>query len=79
MPKYLTVHTIACITRQNLKKLAERLQQDEQVELLRMVADTIEGAAICEFAAPSRDVLMAYLSRNHMHTDRLLHAELQFP
>ena len=49
MPKYLTVHTIACITRQNLKKLAERLQQDEQVELLRMVADTIEGAAICEF------------------------------
>jgi len=79
MARYMTVHTIACVTRQNLKRLADKLDQDDRVGLIRMVADTIEGAMVCEFEAASKDVLMAFLSMNHMHTEKIMAVELEFP
>ncbi|MBI2191855.1 MAG: hypothetical protein HYU36_07720 [Planctomycetes bacterium] len=79
MARYLTVHVIACVTRQNLKRLADRLREDSEVRLVRLVADTLEGAMIGEFESPSGDVLRAYLARQQVQAERILRAELEFP
>lgn len=79
MPRYFTVHSIACVTRQNLRSLAERLQGDPAVKLVRMAADTMEGGMICEFESPSSDLLRAFLARHQVHVEKILRAEHEFP
>jgi hypothetical protein len=75
MPRYFSLHTIACLTRQQLNQLVEDLRRDETVTCVRFVADTVEGRLLCEFDAPNRELVEAFLTIHSMHPHWILRAE----
>ena len=54
MPRDLTCHTTACMTRQQLEKLLSELARDEMVRSVSAVPDFTEGRLVCEWDAPDR-------------------------
>ncbi|MBI2819354.1 MAG: hypothetical protein HYX73_05175 [Acidobacteria bacterium] len=71
MPRYLTSHNMACMTRQGAKELAERLRAAKEVEFLRLVANMTEGQLISEFEAASREVIEGWLKQSGIHYEWL--------
>ena len=71
MPRYLTSHNMACMTRQGAKELAERLRAAQDVEFLRLVANMTEGQLIGEFEAPSRQVIEGWFQQSGIHYEWL--------
>lgn len=76
MSRYLTCHTIACMTRQQLEKLLSELKSDDTVHSVRFVADFAEGRLICEFEASDQETLLAFLTVHNMRQQWVLRAEL---
>ncbi len=77
MPRYISQHTLACLTRQGANELARRLRAGTSVSALRVLVNTQEGKMLVEFDAPSRDELEKYLAAEKMHFDWLLRIELE--
>ena len=71
MPRYLTSHNMACMTRQGAKELAERLRAAQDVEFLRLVPNMTEGQLIGEFEAPSRQVIDGCFHQSPIHYEWL--------
>ncbi|HWP83854.1 MAG TPA: hypothetical protein VNN17_01575 [Terriglobia bacterium] len=71
MPRYLTSHNMACMTRQGAKELAGRLRAATEVEFLRLLANMTEGQLIGEFEAPSRQALEGWFQQNGIHYEWL--------
>jgi hypothetical protein len=67
MPRYLTSHNMACMTRQGARELAERLRSATEVEFLRLLANMTEGRIIAEFNAASLNVLHAWMQKAGIH------------
>jgi len=67
MPRYLTSHNMACMTRQGARELAERLRASTEVEFLRLLSNMTEGQLLAEFNASSRDVLQRWMERSAIH------------
>ena len=44
MPRYLSSHNMACMTRQGARELAERLRAAKEVEFLRLLANMTEDS-----------------------------------
>jgi hypothetical protein len=55
MPRYISQHTVACLTRQALQALIAELKRDETIKTVRCVADSLEGKLLCEFEAPDKE------------------------
>ena len=77
MPRYISQHTLACLTRQGANELARRLQNAPSVKARRVLVNTQEGKMLVEFDAPSREELEKYLATEKMHFDWLLRLELE--
>lgn len=77
MPRYISQHTLACLTRQGANELARRLRAGTSVSARRVLVNTQEGKMLVEFDAPSRDELEKYLAAEKMHFDWLLRIELE--
>ena len=75
MPRYLTQHTLACLTRQGAEALAQRMQSGAPARAERVLVNMLEGKMFAEFQADSRDVLEAWLKTEGMHFDRLVRIE----
>jgi hypothetical protein len=75
MPRYLTQHTLACLTRQGAEKLAERMQCGSTACAQRVLVNMLEGKMFAEFQAESREVLEAWLKAEGMHFDWLVRIE----
>ncbi len=75
MARYLSLHTVACLTRQQLFSLADDLRRDTTVSLVRFVADTVEGKLLCEFEAPNREMVEAFLVVHNMRPQWVMRAE----
>ena len=67
MPRYLTSHNMACMTRQGARELAERMRAASEVEFLRLLANMTEGQLIAEFQAESREALQRWLQQCGIH------------
>ena len=78
MPRYISQHTIACMTRQALQALIADLKRDETVQCLRFVSDSLEGKLLCEFEAPDKEAVHAFLTRHHMHPQWVMRAEQEW-
>jgi hypothetical protein len=65
MPRYVTVHVISCMTRQDVQRLIKRFdeEKDETVKNLRLLCDTRSGRMICEWDATDRLTLIEWLKR----------------
>lgn len=77
MPRYLSQHTLACLTRQGANELARRLFASQAVRARRVVVNMQEGKMLVEFDAPTREDLEKHLAAEKFHFDWLLRIELE--
>lgn len=77
MPRYLTMHTLACLTRQGAEALAEKLHTAAAVKTQRVLVNMQEGKMVVEFEASDREALESWLHSEGFHYDSLLRLELE--
>ena len=77
MPRYVTLHTLACLTRQGAEELAERLAAASEVKARRVQVNLVEGKMLVEFEAADRETLEAWLKKNGFHYDWVLRVEFE--
>ena len=75
MPRYLTQHTLACLTRQGAEALAQRMKAGGPARAERVLVNMLEGKMFVEFRAESRENLEAWLATEGMHFDFLVRIE----
>jgi hypothetical protein len=69
MPRYLTQHTLACLTRQGAETLAQRMQAGGTARAERVLVNMLEGKMFVEFRADSREVLEGWFKTEGIHFD----------
>jgi hypothetical protein len=77
MPRYLSQHTIACLTRQGAEELATRLHAASTVRTLRVLLCLQDGKLLVEFEAASRVELEKWLALEKFHFDWILRIEYE--
>jgi hypothetical protein len=77
MPRYLSLHTLACLTRQGAEQLAARLASARDVTARRIQVNMLQGKMLVEFEAASREQLEAWLAAEGFHYDWLMRVELE--
>lgn len=77
MPRYLSLHTLACLTRQGAEQLAARLQGAPGFAVRRMLVNMTEGRMLVEYEAADRDVIAGWFEREKFHHDWLLRVEFE--
>jgi hypothetical protein len=81
MPRYISQHTLACLTRQGAEELSRRLRgagrAASQVFAQRVLFNMQEGKMVVEFEAPAREELEKWLVKEKFHFDWLLRVELE--
>jgi hypothetical protein len=77
MPRYLSLHTLACLTRQGAEQLTEQLAAGTGITTRRVQANMFEGKMLVEFEAPDRDAAEAWLAAHGFHYDWLMRIELE--
>jgi hypothetical protein len=75
MPRYISQHTLACLTRQGAEELSKRLHAAKEVETRRVLFNMQEGKMLAEFEAPGREALEKWLAGEKFHFDWLLRIE----
>ena len=75
MARYLTQHTLACLTRQGAENLAQRMHSGGTAHAERVLVNMLEGKMFVEFRAESRETLEAWLKTEGMHFDWLVRIE----
>ena len=75
MPRYLSLHTLACLTRQGAGQLTERIFSATHVKARRVQVNMVEGKMLVEFSAASREALEEFLKAEGMHYDWALRIE----
>jgi sulfur transfer complex TusBCD TusB component (DsrH family) len=73
---YLSMHIIACMTRQALNQLIATLQAADEVRFVRASASQMAGRLLCEFDAPDQDTLLRLLDKHHVTYEWIIRAEL---
>lgn len=77
MPRYLSQHTLACLTRQGANELARRLFAAQPITARRVLVNMQEGKMLVEFEAPAREDLEKHLAAEKFHFDWLLRLEYE--
>ena len=77
MPHYLSLHTLACLTRQGAEQLTERLVGATAVTARRIQVNLVQGKMLIEFEAADRETLEAWLLSQSFHYDWLMRVELE--
>jgi hypothetical protein len=77
MPRYISQHTLACLTRQGANELVRRLQTAASVTARRVLVNMQEGKMLVEFEAATREDLEKHLAAEKIHFDWLLRVELE--
>ena len=77
MPRYISQHTLACLTRQGATELVRRVHAATQVTARRVLVNMQEGKMIIEFEATNREDLEKWLAMEKFHFDWLLRIELE--
>jgi hypothetical protein len=75
MPRYLSQHTLACLTRQGAEALALRMQSGGTARAGRVLVNMLEGKMFAEFESESRESLEAWLKGEGMHYDWIVRIE----
>ena len=77
MPRYLSLHTLACLTRQGAAQLTERIFASTQVKARRVQVNMMEGKMLVEFEASDRDALQVWLEAEGFHYEWLIRIEFE--
>jgi hypothetical protein len=77
MPRYISQHTLACLTRQGAQDLSNRIMSAKAVTARRVLVNMQEGKMLAEFDAPNREELEKWLTAEKFHFDWLLRLEYE--
>ena len=77
MPRYLSQHSLACLTRQGTVELVRRVRTATEVTARRVLVNMQEGKMLIEFDAPGREELEEWLAMEKFHFDWLLRIEFE--
>jgi 3,4-dihydroxy-2-butanone 4-phosphate synthase len=77
MPRYLSLHTLACLTRQGAEELAARLAAASGVTARRVLVNMVEGKMLVEFEAADRSALERWFQEQGFHYDWILRVEFE--
>ena len=77
MTRYISQHTLACLTRQGAEELAKQLHVATEVRARRVLVNMQEGKMLVEFDAPGREELEKWLAAQRFHFDWLLRIEFE--
>lgn len=75
MPRYISQHTLACLTRQGAEQLSKKLHAATAVSAKRVLVNMYEGKMLVEFEASGRDELEKWFATEKFHFDWLLKIE----
>jgi hypothetical protein len=78
MAMYLSMHIIACMTRQALNQLIATMQAAQEIRLIRASASQMAGRLLCEFDAPDQDTLLRFLDQHYMAYEWIIREELSW-
>jgi hypothetical protein len=76
MARYLSLHSLACLTRQGAEQLVERMVSAPAVHVSRVEVNLVEGKMFAEFDAADRKDLEAWFASAGFHYDWLMRVEL---
>jgi hypothetical protein len=77
MPHYISLHSLACLTRQGAQQLLERFQKAPGIAVQRTLVNMQEGKMLVEWEAPERETLERWLAAEKVHFDWLLRVEYE--
>jgi hypothetical protein len=77
MPRYLSQHTLACLTRQGATELVQRVHAATEVTAKRVLLNMQEGKMLIEFEAGDRAELEKWFAAQRFHFDWLLRIEFE--
>jgi hypothetical protein len=77
MPRYLSLHTLACLTRQGAVQLTERIFSSSRVKARRVQVNMMEGKMLVEVEAADRDTIQAWLQAEGFHYEWLMRVEFE--
>ena len=77
MPRYLSQHTLACLTRQGAEELSQKILGAKSITGRRVLVNMQEGKMLAEFDAPSREEMEKWLTAEKFHFDWLLRLEYE--
>lgn len=77
MPHFLSLHTLACLTRQGAEQLTARLVAATTVKPRRVQVNLVQGKMLIEFEAADRETLESWLAAEGFHYDWLMRVELE--
>jgi hypothetical protein len=77
MARYISQHTLACLTRQGAQELSSRIMGAKSVTARRVLVNMQEGKMLAEFDAPDREELEKWLTAEKFHFDWLLRLEYE--
>ena len=77
MPRYLSQHTLACLTRQGAAELVRQVHAATEFKTVRVLLNMQEGKMLIEFEASDRDVIEKWLAMRRFHFDWLMRIEFE--
>ncbi len=77
MPGYLSLRTLACLTRQDAEELTARLTAATSVATRRVLMNLVEGKMLVEFEAADRATLEQWLKAQGIHYDWVMRVEFE--
>lgn len=77
MARFLSQHSLACLTRQGAEQLSKKLYAATAVSAKRVLVNMHEGKMLVEFEAAGREELEKWLAAENWHSDWLIRIELQ--
>lgn len=77
MARFISLHTLACLTRQGAEELTSRMAKATAVRMRRVVVNLYEGKMLAEFEAENREALEAWMEEQKFHYDWLMRVELE--
>lgn len=72
MARYFSAHTTACLTKQGLKELMQRLLADPEVKVLRVVSSQVGGRMLTEAEAPDRRTLQRFFDAYYVNREWIM-------
>ncbi len=77
MPRYLSQHTLACLTRQGAAELVRQIRMSTEITVKRVLLNMQEGKMLIELEAPNHDEIEKWFMTQKFHFDWLLRIEFE--
>ncbi len=76
MPRYISAHITACLTKQALRELMHKLLKVEEVKVRRCLSSQIGGRRLTEVDAPDQPTLEQFFQSQHVNCEWIMRIDL---